>query len=58
MEVSGENSAARADLLAEKLREVLADTPARVQRPTKTAEVRVTGLDESVTPTEIELALM
>jgi len=58
LEVPGVGSAARADSLAERLREVLADTPARVQRPVKTADVRVAGLDESATPVEVELALM
>lgn len=46
LEVHGEGSAATADLLAAKLREVLADTGARIARPVKCEELRVAGLDE------------
>jgi len=57
LEVPGEDSAARADRLAAKLSEALAATPARVYRPAKTAEVRITELEETVTLLEVETAL-
>lgn len=57
LEVPGENSAARADLLAEKLRAALKEDVARVTRPVKMAEVRVSALDESVSQNELTLAL-
>jgi len=57
LEVPGEDSAARADKLAEKPRLALTATPARAHRPVKTAEVRITGFDESVTPLDVEVTL-
>ncbi|KZC14282.1 hypothetical protein WN55_06679 [Dufourea novaeangliae] len=49
LEVPGPERAARADALARHLEEVFHGTDVRVSRPVKTAEVRLTGLDESVT---------
>ncbi|XP_076182678.1 uncharacterized protein LOC143154441 [Ptiloglossa arizonensis] len=49
--------AARADRLAEKLGEALAPRGVRVARPTKSAELRVCGLDDSVTREEVARAL-
>jgi len=57
LEVPGDGSAAKADLLAAKLREALAATGARVARPVKTEELRVTGLDDSITKEEIAAAI-
>ncbi|KAF9407664.1 hypothetical protein HW555_012397 [Spodoptera exigua] len=50
-EVAGaaSGSAEKADALAAKLREVLNPEDVRVSRPMKTAEVRIAGLDDSVT---------
>lgn len=56
-ELAGTSSAERADSLAAKLRDVLNPEEARVSRPIKTAEVRVDGLDDSVTPEEVVAAL-
>jgi len=53
LEVPGENSAARADQLASKLREALAATGASVTRPVKREHLRIAGLDESVTEEEV-----
>lgn len=41
LEVPGEGSAAKADLLAARLREALADTGARIARPVKCEELRI-----------------
>jgi len=57
LEIPGEGSTAKAEKLADELREALADTPAKVQCPVKTADLRVTGLDETVTPMEVERSL-
>ncbi|XP_026744673.1 uncharacterized protein LOC113508060 [Trichoplusia ni] len=39
------------------MREVLNPEDVRVSRPVKTAEVRITGLDDSVTPEEVVVAV-
>ncbi|XP_061729131.1 uncharacterized protein LOC133534053 [Cydia pomonella] len=51
-----EDAEKAANELAEKLRGVLGDK-ANVQRPTKCAELRVTGLDDSVTADEVVTAV-
>lgn len=43
--------------LAEKLREVLDGDVVHVQRPIKCAEIRMTGLDDSVTAEEVVVAV-
>ncbi|XP_049870296.1 translation initiation factor IF-2-like [Pectinophora gossypiella] len=53
LEIGGENSAAKADSLAKKLREVLSPDAVRVVRPVKRAEIRVTGLDDSADAIEV-----
>ncbi|XP_018300688.1 uncharacterized protein [Mycetomoellerius zeteki] len=53
-EIGGPEKNAKADLLAEKLSAVLADRDdVKVSRPAKSAEIRVTGLDDSATSTEV-----
>ncbi|XP_026331368.1 uncharacterized protein LOC113238749, partial [Hyposmocoma kahamanoa] len=52
VEVPGATSAEKADTLAAKLEEAIGGL-ATVTRPTKTADLRVTGFDESVTPEKI-----
>ncbi|KYQ51986.1 hypothetical protein ALC60_08904 [Trachymyrmex zeteki] len=53
-EVRGPESKAKADRLAEKLSAALADRDdVRVSRPAKSAELRVSGLDDSVTSKEV-----
>ncbi|XP_053622968.1 uncharacterized protein LOC128682345 [Plodia interpunctella] len=49
IEIPGANSGAAADSLAEKLREIIGGE-AEVTRPFKAAQIRVSGLDEGVTP--------
>lgn len=58
LEVPGENSAARADTLAASLRTVLADTGARITRLVKCADLRVSGLDDTVSTEELRSALV
>ncbi|CAK1579827.1 unnamed protein product [Parnassius mnemosyne] len=53
--VSG--SAEKADALAAKMREVLDPEDVRVSRPMKPAEVRIAGLDDSVTSKEVVAAV-
>ena len=58
-EVAGaaSGSAEKADALAGKMREVLNLEDVRVSRPIKTAEVRIAGLDDSVTSEEVVAAV-
>jgi hypothetical protein len=53
LELPGATSASKADKLAEKLREVFSSEEVRVSRPTKCTEMRLSGLDDSVTATEV-----
>ncbi|CAG9581370.1 unnamed protein product [Danaus chrysippus] len=55
-EVPGMQSGEKADLLAEKLQEVVGEV-ARVRRPVKTADLRITGLSDAVTPDRIASAV-
>ncbi|XP_053602948.1 uncharacterized protein LOC128680692 [Plodia interpunctella] len=55
IEIPGANSGAAADSLAEKLREVIGGE-AEVTRPFKAAQIRVSGLDEGVTPEALKEA--
>ncbi|XP_059063005.1 uncharacterized protein LOC131855725 [Achroia grisella] len=57
LEIPGSQSGEKADALAQKLREVLGENPVQVSRPTKTAEMRIMGLDDSVTPEDIAQAV-
>lgn len=53
-EIPGEKSQEKADRFARKLRTVLASKEGvTVQRPMKSAEVRIRGLDDSITPADI-----
>ncbi|XP_053612646.1 uncharacterized protein LOC128676529 [Plodia interpunctella] len=49
IEIPGANSGAAADSLAEKLREIIG-SEAEVKRPFKAAQIRVSGLNEGITP--------
>lgn len=53
LEVSGALSAEKADTLAEKLRESINGDVAKITRPTKCADMRIVGLDETVTVQEV-----
>ncbi|XP_075991212.1 uncharacterized protein LOC142986584 [Anticarsia gemmatalis] len=56
MEIPGPDAEKKADSLAEKLREVLRGD-AIVSRPYKCVDIRVRGLDDSVTPEEVARAI-
>lgn len=56
MEVAGEDPEATADRLAEKLRAVVGDQ-VEISRPTKTADLRISGLDETVCQAEVAAAV-
>lgn len=53
LEVPGATSGPKADALAEKLRAIFPDDKVVVSRPTKSAEVRISGLDDSITAEEV-----
>ncbi|KOB66289.1 Gag protein [Operophtera brumata] len=57
LEVPGEDSGPKADALAAKLRELFDEDILRVTRPVKCAELRVAGLDDSVTETDVMEAI-
>ncbi|XP_061719323.1 neurofilament heavy polypeptide-like [Cydia pomonella] len=57
IEVPGAASGEKADALADKLREKLNNEVVQVSRPTKNAEVRISGLDDSVTPEDVKEAV-
>ncbi|XP_053989810.1 translation initiation factor IF-2-like [Hylaeus volcanicus] len=57
LEIPGPDSAAGADRLAGRLAELFASTDVRVSRPIKSAEARVSGLDESVTADGVAAAV-
>ncbi|XP_022831316.1 uncharacterized protein LOC111359856 [Spodoptera litura] len=57
LEVPGATSGPTADALAERLRVCLGADEARVSRPTKCLELRIMGLDDSVTEEEVVAAV-
>jgi hypothetical protein len=58
LEVPGADGAAKADVLAAKIREAVSELEGvRVSRPTKCGEVRVMDLHEAITPEEVAVAV-
>ncbi|XP_059061179.1 uncharacterized protein LOC131854072 [Achroia grisella] len=57
LELPGAASGDKADSLAEKLREVLPAEVVQVSRPVKTADLRIVGLDDTATPTDVVAAV-
>ncbi|CAK9834511.1 Uncharacterized 50 kDa protein in type I retrotransposable element R1DM [Anthophora retusa] len=53
LEVPGPESSTKAATLAKKMSSVLAQSGVKIANPTKRAEVRLRGLDESVKPQEV-----
>ena len=54
IEIPGEESSAKADNLAAKLKEVFAEKrEIRISRPNKRAEIRICELDDSIQPEEV-----
>jgi len=58
IEIPGEGMRAKADLLANRMREELRELGARITRPTRVAEIRVYNFDDSVTDQDLLNALM
>lgn len=56
LEVPGQGSAAKADVLAERLREAVCDR-AKITRPVTKAEIRIVGLVESTTAAKVASAV-
>ncbi|XP_052751065.1 uncharacterized protein LOC128200749 [Galleria mellonella] len=57
LEVPGADGAEKADVLASKLREFIPENMAKISRPVKSAEMRISGLDDSVTSEEVVAAV-
>ncbi|KAL0822152.1 hypothetical protein ABMA28_004284 [Loxostege sticticalis] len=57
LEIPGATSGDKADAFAAKLRDVLPAEIVRVTRPTKTVDIRLSGLDDSVTKEEVAAAV-
>ncbi|XP_049886840.1 zinc finger CCHC domain-containing protein 3-like [Pectinophora gossypiella] len=57
LEVTGSTSNVKADSLAQKLREALDENVVRVNRPIRSAEMRISGLDDSVTTEDLVAAV-
>lgn len=57
LEVPGQESAPRADALAERLRTALADEPVKVSRPVRRMDLRITGLDDAATAASVAAAV-
>ncbi|XP_030023751.1 uncharacterized protein LOC115442740 [Manduca sexta] len=55
--VQGPECGAKAERLAVRMREVLSDQNVRVNRPTKTGEIRLKDLDDAVTLKEVAIAV-
>ncbi|XP_048001385.1 uncharacterized protein LOC125238158 [Leguminivora glycinivorella] len=57
LEIPGASSGEKADKLADAIKQQIGEDNVRVSRPSKSAEIRVTGLDESVTTEEVVAAV-
>ncbi|XP_052758881.1 uncharacterized protein LOC128202465 [Galleria mellonella] len=57
LEVPGADSGDKADLLANKLAEILPEGAVKISRPIKSAELRIRNLDDSATPAEVIAAV-
>ncbi|XP_020295879.1 uncharacterized protein LOC109860885 [Pseudomyrmex gracilis] len=58
IEIPGEGNKTRADRLHEAMSALARELGVKITRPVKTCELRVKGLDDSITPEEIEEAVM
>ena len=56
-EISGQDAGSKASRLAERMAATLKDLPAKITVPRRTAELRVTGLEDSVTSEEVAAAV-
>jgi len=53
IEISSEGMKEKADSLSEKMKEILKDTGVKIERPMRMADIRISELDDSVTPANI-----
>jgi len=57
IEIPGEGTKEKADELAARLKTALADMDVRVTRPMRVAELKISGLDDSINKTDVAIAL-
>jgi len=57
VEIPGEGTREKADELAERLKVALSDMNVRVTRPVRLAELRISGLDDSISRDDVALAI-
>ncbi|KAF9824062.1 hypothetical protein SFRURICE_020328 [Spodoptera frugiperda] len=57
LEISGADCNAKADKLAARMREVLADIDVRITRPCKMGEIIILDVDESISPVDVVTAV-
>jgi len=57
IEIPGEDTGRKADLLADRLREAFVDMGVRVSRPARMAELRITRLDNSISTADVAMAI-
>jgi len=57
IEIPGEGTKEKADELATRLKTALADLNVRVTRPMRLAELKISGLDDSITKIDVAIAL-
>ncbi|KAL6255596.1 hypothetical protein P5V15_005808 [Pogonomyrmex californicus] len=54
LEVRGNDSSNKADLLMDKMKNVINDDKVKISRSNRTADIRLIGFDDSVTASEIK----
>jgi len=57
IEIPGEGTKEKADELANRLKTALSDMNVRVTRPMRLAELRISGLDDSISKTDVAIAI-
>lgn len=58
MRINGPGNKEKADTLAKAMKEVLEKDCVRISRPVKLTDVRITGIDEDVSPDDIKAAIV
>lgn len=58
MRINGPGNKEKADTLAKAMREVLEKDCVKISRPVKITDVRITGIDEDVSPDDIRAAIV
>lgn len=56
--VNGPDHKAKADALAKTMKDVLEKDCVRISRPVKITDIRITGIDEDVSPDDIRVAII